>query len=116
MQTAERNPSMNDSYDSEIATLTAQVERDIELYKGEKARFYRLEGVRDEEITEVDRNTLVPFSRSCIRDYNMKLEKMEANLEPTPAQKELMQLLNRLIMLGDEVSLVSAASDTLQSG
>ncbi|KAK3117140.1 hypothetical protein LTR53_001797 [Teratosphaeriaceae sp. CCFEE 6253] len=94
---------MTHHYDPEIEALKVQLECDLEVYKEEKTRFYRLEHVKDTEISEADRKAIVNWSRSSIREYNIKLDKLEAVEEPTPVQKEVMKLLNRLVMLSDEL-------------
>jgi len=91
---------------SDIKTLRAQVANDLEIYKAEKARFYRLQDLEPEEVTEADRMSIINWSRASIRDYSFRLEILEDLDDPTVEQKEVMQLLNRLIMLGDEVGLI----------
>ncbi len=90
---------------SDIQNLRAQVANDLDIYKAEKIRFYRLQDLEPEEVTEADRMSIINWSRASIRDYSFRLEQLENLDDPTVEQKEVMQLLNRLIMLGDEVGL-----------
>ncbi len=94
---------------SDIKNLRAQVANDLDIYKAEKARFYRLQGLEPEEVTEADRMSIINWSRASIRDYSFRLEQLENLDDPTVEQREVMQLLNRLIMLGDEVHSFESA-------
>ncbi|TKA78974.1 hypothetical protein B0A55_02558 [Friedmanniomyces simplex] len=94
---------------SDIETLRAQVANDLDIYKAEKERFYRLQGVEPEKISETDCKSIINWSRASIRDYSMRLEQLEDLDNPTVEQKEVMQLLNRLIMLGDEIGEITSS-------
>ncbi|KAK0290614.1 DnaJ (Hsp40), sub C, member 17 [Friedmanniomyces endolithicus] len=94
---------------SDIKNLRAQVANDLNIYKAEKARFYRLQGLEPEEVTEADRMSIINWSRASIRDYSFPVEQLEDLVDPTVEQKEVMQLLNRLIMLGDEIGEITSS-------
>ncbi|KAK1824962.1 hypothetical protein LTR12_000503 [Friedmanniomyces endolithicus] len=118
---------------SDIKNLRAQVANDLDIYKAEKAhfgyqelartniykaekaRFYRLQGLEPEEVTEADRMSIINWSRASIRDYSFRLEQLENLDDPTVEQREVMQLLNRLIMLGDEVHSFESAIGEITS-
>ncbi|KAK5729639.1 hypothetical protein LTR17_011826 [Elasticomyces elasticus] len=92
-----------------IELLRTQVGSDLEIYKAEKKRFYKLRDVGEDNVTETDRNFIINWSRASIRDYSERLEQLEDLDDPTVEQKEVMQLLNQLIMLGDEIGDIMAA-------
>ncbi|KAK1056939.1 hypothetical protein LTR12_008139 [Friedmanniomyces endolithicus] len=94
---------------SDIQNLRAQVANDLNIYKAEKIRFYRLQDLEPEEVTEADRMSIINWSRASIRDYSFRLELLEDLDDPTVEQKEVMQLLNRLIMLGDEIGEITSS-------
>ncbi|KAK0335224.1 hypothetical protein LTR02_011797 [Friedmanniomyces endolithicus] len=94
---------------SDIQNLRAQVANDLDIYKAEKIRFYRLQDLEPEEVTEADRMSIINWSRASIRDYSFRLEQLENLDDPTVEQKEVMQLLNRLIMLGDEIGEITSS-------
>ncbi|KAK0949272.1 hypothetical protein LTR91_026593, partial [Friedmanniomyces endolithicus] len=68
---------------SDIKNLRAQVANDLDIYKAEKARFYRLQGLEPEEVTEADRMSIINWSRASIRDYSFRLEQLENLDDPT---------------------------------
>lgn len=86
-----------------IDTLRDHVARDMETAKLQKARFLRLQGTAPEEITESDRNSIINWSRSSITDYNAQLDRMEQIDQPSKEEKEVMQQLIQLIVLGDQI-------------
>ncbi|KAK3630800.1 hypothetical protein LTR56_017217 [Elasticomyces elasticus] len=92
-----------------IELLRTQVGSDLEIYKAEKKRFYKLRDLGEDNVTETDRNFIINWSRASIRDYSERLEQLEDLDDPTVEQKEVMQLLNQLIMLGDEIGNIMAA-------
>ncbi|KAK4888407.1 hypothetical protein LTR27_012684 [Elasticomyces elasticus] len=92
-----------------IELLRTQVGSDLEIYKAEKKRFYKLRDLGEDDVTETDRNFIINWSRASIRDYSERLEQLEDLDDPTVEQKEVMQLLNQLIMLGDEIGDIMAA-------
>ncbi|KAK3621195.1 hypothetical protein LTR56_017149 [Elasticomyces elasticus] len=92
-----------------IELLRTQVGSDLEIFKAEKKRFYKLRDLGEENVTETDRNFIINWSRASIRDYSKRLEQLEDLDDPTLEQKEVMQLLNQLIMLGDEIGDIMAA-------
>ncbi|EMD00233.1 hypothetical protein BAUCODRAFT_21871 [Baudoinia panamericana UAMH 10762] len=87
-----------------IEELREQVARDTEIFKAEKARFYRLQDMASADITETDRNAIINWSRASISDYSSELERMELKATPTKEEKEVMRVLNQLIMLGDQIA------------
>ncbi|KAK5685828.1 hypothetical protein LTS10_001941 [Elasticomyces elasticus] len=92
-----------------IELLRTQVGSDLEIYKAEKKRFYKLRDLGEDNVTETDRNFIINWSRASIRDYSERLQQLEDLDDPTLEQKEVMQLLNQLIMLGDEIGDIMAA-------
>ncbi|KAK4960550.1 hypothetical protein LTR10_003446 [Elasticomyces elasticus] len=92
-----------------IKLLRTQVASDLEIYKAEKKRFYTLRDLGEDNVTENDRNFIINWSRASIRDYSERLEQLEDLDDPTVEQKEIMKLLNQLIMLGDEIGDIMAA-------
>ncbi|KAK4556382.1 hypothetical protein LTR86_006526 [Recurvomyces mirabilis] len=87
-----------------LETLRAQVASDKAIYKCERERFDRLLSSDAEEITEADRKAIINWSRASITDYSQQLEKMEEIDRPSKEEKQIMQLLNELLMLGDQIA------------
>ncbi|KAK3677248.1 hypothetical protein LTR78_002786 [Recurvomyces mirabilis] len=87
-----------------LETLRVQVTSDKAIYKSEKERFNRLLSADAEEITEADRKAIINWSRAAITDYSQQLEKMEEIDRPSKEEKQIMQLLNELLMLGDQIA------------
>ena len=55
------------------------------------------------DIKASDRNQIFNWSRSSTTEYNAQLLAMEQLPKPTKEEKQVMQELNKLIMLGDEL-------------
>lgn len=93
----------------DLETLRKQFAMDLQVFKAEKASFERIQNAPLDEITSADRKAIANWSRSSIRQYASQLDALEQFPCPTPEQKEVMRLLNRLIILGDQIGEFTAS-------
>lgn len=88
----------------DINTLREQVTRDTATLQLEKDRLRRFHHTKSDDLNPAEQAVIINWSRASIRGYNEKLEVMEELGDPAPEDRQIMQLLNELIVIGDQLS------------
>jgi hypothetical protein len=88
------------------AILNYHLKRDMETFKEQKARLYRLQQ-HPEEVELKHRYMIINWSRDAIKDYADHIEWLESKDDPTKEDKKCMNELNTLLLVGDELGEIT---------
>nr|OQO23299.1 hypothetical protein B0A51_06463 [Rachicladosporium sp. CCFEE 5018] len=86
-----------------IETVRAWVARDEEAFRRQNAFLNDLQRTPASELKPYHRNVIAQWDRSIIKDCNRHLYILEDIESPSAEGRELMQQLNRLVVLGDHM-------------
>ncbi|OQO01604.1 hypothetical protein B0A48_12640 [Cryoendolithus antarcticus] len=86
-----------------IETVRAWVARDEEAFRRQNAFLDDLQRTPASELKPHHRNVIAHWDRSIIKDCNRHLSILEDIDAPSAEERELMQQLNRLVVLGDHM-------------
>ncbi|KAM0717417.1 hypothetical protein Q7P37_007269 [Cladosporium fusiforme] len=86
-----------------IEALRDMVKRDHEHFKIQSQRLHEIQHSSPEEFNNADKNALQNWDKSVIKDCNRQLLLLEEIETPTAEEREIMQELNKLIVLGDHI-------------
>lgn len=86
-----------------IETLRELVKRDQEFFKAQSQRLEEIQQAAPEDLSNADRNALQNWDKSVVKDCNRQLLLLEEIEQPTTEERQIMQELNKLIVLGDHI-------------